>query len=100
MGAFRYQAVEASGSAINGVIEADDRKAALQTLSARGIFASEIEAMADVRGPSPRPSPAGRGDTANATGIETQSFGARAGFGIGGGIRRKQVTAFTRELAA
>ena len=36
MGAFRYQAVEASGNSVTGVIEAEDRKAALQMLSTRG----------------------------------------------------------------
>src|SRR5687768_7161265 len=83
MGAFRYQAVETGGAAVNGVIEAEDRKSALQLLSTRGIFASHIEACAAA-------------DAAN--GRSASSSTARVQ--IGGRIRRKEVTAFTRELAA
>ena len=36
MSTFRYQALEASGTPVDGVIEADDRKTALQLLSRRG----------------------------------------------------------------
>jgi type II secretory pathway component PulF len=68
MGAFRYQAVETGGNSVNGVIEAEDRKAALRLLSTRGIFATAIEVAAEAgaargpsRPPSPRPSPLGRG---------------------------------------
>src|ERR1051325_8421457 len=90
MGAFRYQAVEASGNSVNGVIEADDRKAALQLLSTRGIFASHIEACANGL--------AGNGAIVSAK-VQTSHVpsGSRQ---FGSGIRRKQVTAFTRELAA
>jgi len=86
MGAFRYQAVEASGNAVNGVIEADDRKAALQLLSTRGIFASQIEACVN-------------GVAANGARAASapSTVGAR---NSGGRIRRKQITAFTRQLAA
>jgi general secretion pathway protein F len=86
MGAFRYQAVEASGGAVNGVIEADDRKAALQMLSARGVFASAIEEFA--------------GETkTNSARTAGRTTSARAGFGRAG-ISRKYVTAFTRQLSA
>ena len=80
MGAFRYQAVEASGNAVSGVIEAADRRAALQLLSARGVFASKIEMAASVD------------EKANARSVSVST--------IGGRIRRKEITAFTRELAA
>ena len=83
MGAFRYQAVEAGGNAVNGVIEAEDRKAALRVLSTRGIFASHIEACAN-------------GEVSK--GVEKSAKAAQ--LQIGGRIRRKEVTAFTRELAA
>ena len=80
MGAFRYQAVEASGNAVTGVVEADDRRAALQALSARGVFASKIEP---------------------AVAAETKTNGRSATVStFGGRIRRKEITAFTRELAA
>jgi type II secretory pathway component PulF len=78
MGAFRYQAVEASGNAVSGVIEADDRRTALQLLSSRGVFASKIEPAAVV-------------------GAEEKKATA---LHVGGRIRRKEITAFTRELAA
>lgn len=82
MGAFRYQAVEASGNAISGIVEADDRKAALRLLSAKGVFASQIEACA---------SEASEG-APSATAKKTTARGGR--------IRRKDITAFTRQLSA
>src|SRR5687767_10292194 len=84
MGAFRYQAVEASGNSVNGVIEAEDRKAALQVLSTRGIFASHIEPFAN-------------GEAKASTTVRSASG---ATLKMGGRIRRKEVTAFTRELSA
>lgn len=83
MGAFRYQAVEASGASVNGVIEAEDRKSALRALAARGLFASAIETVEAAKSPT--------------TGAEiTQA----AGFKFSQGIRRKEITAFTRKLSA
>ncbi len=100
MGAYRYQAVEASGTPVTGTIEADDRKAALQLLSTRGIFATAIEAAAvDKSGPSPLPSPQRRGGAMTTNGVEVKRSAARGGFGTSG-IRRKEVTAFTRQLSA
>ena len=84
MGAFRYQAVESGGAAVNGVIEAEDRKAALQLLSTRGIFASQIEACAN-------------GEVSKGGEKITKAAPLQIG---GGSVRRKEVTAFTRELAA
>src|ERR1041385_6679583 len=81
MSAFRYQAVEASGNAVSGVIEADDRKTALMELSSRGVFASAIEECAGE----------GKANTARSASRTTSSYS---------GIRRKQVTAFTRQLSA
>jgi hypothetical protein len=46
MNAFRYQAIEGSGAAVNGVIEAEDRKTALQLLGERGLFPSNLEVAA------------------------------------------------------
>ena len=43
MNAFRYQAIEANGTAVKGVIEAEDRKGALQLLGKRGLFPSSLE---------------------------------------------------------
>lgn len=84
MGAFRYQAVESSGAAVAGVIEAEDRRSALKALSGRGLFPSAIEAC---EGKS--------SETATAKG-ETKggavTFAER--------VRSKDVTAFTRKLSA
>ena len=49
MSAFRYQAVEDSGASVTGVIEAEDRKAALQLLGQRGLFPSTLEISSAAR---------------------------------------------------
>jgi type II secretory pathway component PulF len=85
MNAFRYQAIEGSGSSVSGVIEAEDRKAALQLLGKRGLFPSNLEMAASVAAaptePEVRP---------------TQSRQLR----FGTGVKRKEITAFTSEMAA
>jgi general secretion pathway protein F len=86
MNAFRYQAIEVSGTPVNGVIEADDRKAALQLLGQRGLYASSLEICA----------PAGE---ATAAAI-VAPVSLPAGFRLGKRIKRKEVTAFTREISA
>lgn len=81
MGAFRYDALEAGGKPVSGVIEADDRRSALALLAGRGLFAREIEPCADkTRSP-----------------VEGTQ---RLALSFGSGVPRKKVTAFTRELAA
>ena len=86
MSAFRYQATEVGGSAINGVIEAENRKTALQLLGQRGLFPSSLEICSsngEVKAPAV---PAG----------ETR----RPSFRFGKKIKQKEITAFTREMAA
>jgi type II secretory pathway component PulF len=81
MGAFRYEAVEAGGGSVAGVIEAADRRAALSLLADRGVFPRRIEvaaARAEDATPQPR----------------------TASWQFGGGVRRKDITAFTRQMAA
>src|SRR5207245_10594807 len=46
MTAFRQQDVKGNGSTVGGVIEAEDRKTALQTLGQRGLFPSTLEISA------------------------------------------------------
>ncbi len=79
MTAFRYQAVELNGAPVKGVIEAEDRKAALQLLGGRGLFhrskVLEANASADRCPRQPRRRAAGR-------------------------VKRKDITAFTREMGA
>jgi general secretion pathway protein F len=89
MSAFRYQAVQENGSAVSGVIEAEDRKGALQRLGERGLFPSALEAC-PAAGLSSAAVPASEPATGRAVSVPW----------LGGGVRRKQVTAFTREMAA
>jgi len=85
MTSFRYQAIEAGGSSISGVIEADDRKAALQLLGQRNLFPSLLEAV------SSGDKPAVQSESGSPKKIEVRS-GKRIG--------RKAITAFTREISA
>src|SRR5882762_819518 len=86
MNAFRYQAIEGNGAAVDGIIEAEDRKTALQLLGQRGLFPSSLEsAAAALETPAPvRPVE------------ETKPSPSR----FGGRIKRKDITAFTREMGA
>jgi type II secretory pathway component PulF len=86
MTAFRYQAVELNGTPVKGVIEAEDRKTALHLLGDRGLFPSVLEICA----------PASNGKS-TATAASPPS---PAPVRFGGGIKRKEITAFTRELGA
>ena len=86
MTAFRYQALETNGSPVHGVIEAEDRRTALQLLGRRGLFPSALD-----------PCPSG-GEPASATNAAPAT--PFAGVHLGARIRRKDITAFTREMAA
>jgi type II secretory pathway component PulF len=85
MNAFRYQAIEGSGAAVNGVIEAEDRKTALQLLGERGLFPSNLEVAA-----------AGAPAAVEPERTENQA----PGFRFGKGVSRKEITAFTGEMGA
>ncbi len=86
MSAFRYQAVQASGGTIEGVIEAEDRKSALRLLGEKGLFPSTLQAS------EARSEPA-----VSASGLaQPKTQAAQAG----GRVRRKDITAFTREMSA
>jgi general secretion pathway protein F len=82
MNAFRYQAVEANGASVAGIIEAEDRKSALQLLGNRGLYPSSLEV-------SSNGSPA---LTIEARGAPIPTSGRRVG--------RKEISAFTREMSA
>lgn len=84
MNTFRYEAVEANGAAVQGLIEAEDRKSALRSLGERGLFPSALE-------PCERN---GKG-AVPARPVSLNEPSARAAR-----IRRKQITAFTREMSA
>jgi general secretion pathway protein F len=86
MSEFRYQAVEANGANIAGVIEADDRKSALQLLSQRGLFPSKLELN-------------GANGTATSISLSAKTR-AREDSPSGGRVKRKDITALTREISA
>jgi type II secretory pathway component PulF len=84
MNSFRYQAVEAGGGAVTGVIEAEDRKTALQLLGERNLFPSSLETVL----------PAGdKSESTSGTARKTEIHFSRR-------IRRKDISAFTREISA
>ena len=85
---FRYQAVQGGGAAVDGIIEAEDRRAALNLLGERGLFPSRLEACASN----------GNGSPSTPALLPRQT--ARPRLSLGAGIRRKEITALTGELAA
>ncbi len=87
MTSFRYQALAANGATVAGIIEADNRKAALQSLGQQGLFPSALEPCSNLV-TSKNGSPA--------LAAAERSGGLR----LGTGIRKKEITAFTREMAA
>lgn len=86
MTSFRYQAMEDNGAAVSGMVEAEDRKAALRQLGQRGLFPSSLEISAVAGEAAERVLP-----------LETLR-------GTAGSLRqrisRKEITAFTREMSA
>jgi general secretion pathway protein F len=87
MNSFRYQAIEAGGSSVRGVIEAEDRKAALRLLGQRGLFPSNLE-----------PCSANGGAAVATSSVLTALAPTPAGRRRG--VSRKDITAFTRQLSA
>ncbi|MDB6064758.1 MAG: ral secretion pathway protein [Pedosphaera sp.] len=85
MNSFQYQAIEENGKAVKGVIEAENRKAALQLLGKRGLFPSVLESCSSGAGATIAAAPQASAPPAQ---------GAR----LGGGVKRKEITALTREL--
>ncbi|MGH7977805.1 MAG: type II secretion system F family protein [Limisphaerales bacterium] len=85
MNQFRYQAIEHTGAPVSGTIEAEDRRAALRLLGDRGLFPSMLESCA-----------------AKGTAVEAKAAAPARNFELnfGTGVRRKEITAFTREMSA
>ncbi|MBN2490890.1 MAG: type II secretion system F family protein [Planctomycetes bacterium] len=83
---FRYQAIGADATEVSGVIEAEDRRTALRELTLRGLFPARLEAAAPAAAPGAPPTPdrAASGERAVATGR----------------VARREITAFTREMAS
>lgn len=82
MNTFHYQASGAGGEATSGMIEAEDRKNALQLLGKRGLFPSHLEACAKEEGTVREVSP------------------GKVEFRFSSSVKRKEITAFTREMSA
>ena len=82
---FRYEAREASGTKVEGVIEAVDRQGALALLSERGLFPLCLEACK-----ARADGPAARADSGAKTASRRPT---------GGRISRKEISAFTREMS-
>jgi len=87
MNSFQYDAVELSGNAVSGVIEATDRKAAIHLLGEKGLFPSNLEICS-----SKTKAKAAVGDVAGEAPSATR-------FRFGSGVKRKEITALTREMA-
>jgi general secretion pathway protein F len=86
MSAFHYSAMQGSGGVVKGTIEAEDRRAALRLLVGRGLFPSSLTPIVEI-------------GERNATGT-VRATPPISGFRFGTGIRRKEVTAFSREMSA
>jgi len=87
--AFRYQAIGANGAPVRGVVEATDRRTAIQLLGQRGLFPSSLEVSRNGSEP------------ASTSAVAAPAAAApTAGFRFGSRVKRKEVTAFTREMAA
>ena len=100
MAAFRYQAAQGSGSGTQGVVEAEDRRSALRLLAERGVFPSVLEAVGGAPA-SAKPSTAAKAPSAPAASAPNSGTpAASGGIRLGSGVRRKEVTAFSRELSA
>ena len=84
MSEFHYQAVGENGTSVTGLIEAEDRKTALQLLGERNLFPSSLETVL----------PAGdKSESKSGPARKTEiHFGRR--------IRRRDISAFTREISA
>lgn len=94
MSVFRYQAIGANGATVSGEIDAPDRRTALRTLSQRGLVPSRLD--------SGSPAPAStRVGTQAASAAPVEPRAARpSGWLHGNRVRRKDITAFTRQMAA
>jgi general secretion pathway protein F len=86
MNAFRYQAIQANGSSVEGLIEAEDRRAALQMLGQRGLFPASLEFA--------------RSNAETATTVAPGAAIQPAAPGRSRRIRHKDITTFTREMSA
>jgi type II secretory pathway component PulF len=95
MTAFKYQAMTGQGDAVSGEIEAEDRRSALQLLGRRGLYPSRLDPVSTNGRASNSARPALTSES-----VEAPPKPAAQTWTISRGISRKQVTAFTRQMAA
>lgn len=100
---FRYQTRSGDTAPLRGTIEAEDRRAAIQLLGRQGIFPSLLEACRDPQaaGPASAPSTVPPTPPATPAALHTSTAAvAPSRLRLGPAVSRKEITAFTRELAA
>lgn len=88
MNSFRYQAVSTKGHPTRGTVQATDRRSALQQLTRQGLFPSTLELCPSTDTP-PKTQPTTPLDTTPTPNTRRPHK-----------IRRREITAFTREIAA
>lgn len=109
MNTFRYQAFAVDGSPVSGLIEAADRRSAILMLGKRGLSPSRLEAASPGALTKSVP-PAAMANRANSSQPSTAAPIAKAtmavpqpsrgGWKLGSGIKTKEITAFSRQMAA
>ncbi len=104
MGAFRYQAATASGGNVTGVIEAQDRRSAIEELSRQGLYPSDLKAVAEVAVGSTQSAARAGGEVKKPLGspretTEASSASASSPGSVVKGVSRKEITAVTRQIS-
>lgn len=104
MSTFRYQARSGTGASVNGTIEATDRRMALQILGKQGLYPSTLEDSSPNRILQPRaesPSPSSkRSPEPRPASLAPSAPAERRGLNWGTGIKTREITAFSRQMAA
>lgn len=85
---FRYKAIQANGASSDGFIDAENRRDALKLLDGQGLFPSLLEADA------------GKSEAKKTVASKSSKPGRQSSFRLGSGIKSKEITAFTQEMAA
>jgi type II secretory pathway component PulF len=99
MGAFRYQARALDGATVSGEVDADDRRAALALLADRSLFPSRLEPI-EKRSRAERNGVDGANGTSGSNGAAVAAaYPPPASRRAWGRVSRKDVSAFTREMA-
>ncbi|HEY4414287.1 MAG TPA: type II secretion system F family protein [Verrucomicrobiae bacterium] len=88
MSEFRYQAIGSNGANVAGSITAEDRKTALQLLSKQGLSPSRLELAS------------GPDAVKKSTSPNLAKPAAGVSFSFGHRVKRKDITALTREISA